>query len=349
MSLAATLLLDIRAGYPSNLDRYERKQTQHGLLTAVLEMTDSSNSIISRDLKAKALVSQGRNLDVPVMQKGTITIKNVRSCVIDCAESTSGLVRINWKTMVADICMVPAQYELNEIGYQEDFAKKIAETVEAFKTNMEIDIETALDASKSQVYASTLVGTKYALAGNEIQVTPVNRPLFFNDVDTINFSDDFYYDNVKVIGSPTLMGFVREYINQGGGTKENLAWQFAGKDFMFSNRVTNDAGVLATGFFMPDGSVGLLTRVDADARMRATATDGTEWFEDSLPGLPFTVGIQYKSKCTDKSALIATNTAHLTATKVEHWQISFDYAIVTPYNSDLATKAGSIRKFEFLP
>jgi hypothetical protein len=349
MSLAATLLLDLRANYPANLDRDETRTTQHGLLTSVLEMTDAQGSIISPDLKSKALISQGRKLDVPVMQKGTITTKNVRSCLIDCADSNSGLVRVNWKTIVADICMVPGQYELNEIGYLADFTRKVTDTVEAFKTAIEIDLETALDASKSQFYSSPLIGTKYAIAGNEIQVTPANRPLFFNDLDTINYSDDFYDPNVKVIGSPTLMGIVRDYLNQGGGTDRNLAWQFAGKDFSFSNRITNDAGVLATGFFMPNGSMGLLTRVDVDARMRSQATDGTEWFEDTLPGLPFNVGFQYKSKCTDQSALIATNTAHLTATKVEHWQISFDYAIVTPYNSALATKAGSIRKFEMLP
>jgi hypothetical protein len=41
--------------------------------------------------------------------------------------------------------------------------------------------------------------------------------------------------------------------------------------------------------------------------------------------------------------------SHLEATMVEHWQMSYDYAIVVPYNSDLATKASAIRKFEFIP
>jgi hypothetical protein len=39
----------------------------------------------------------------------------------------------------------------------------------------------------------------------------------------------------------------------------------------------------------------------------------------------------------------------LEATLVEHLQISFDFAIVVPYNTDLTTKASSIRKFEFVP
>ena len=77
--------------------------------------------------------------------------------------------------------------------------------------------------------------------------------------------------------------------------------------------------------------------------------DGVEWAEDTIPGVPFPLGIKYHDKCSDQSALEANGLEHLTATKVEHWQISVDYAILTPYNSDETTKAGAIRKFEFVP
>jgi len=349
MSLAATYLQDIRAQYPSNLDRDHLRVTRHGLLTAVLMMTDAQNSIVSQDLKTKAVASQGRNLDIPVYKKGSVTIKNTRSCVIDCGQSGSDLVRVVWKTAVVDICMVPGQYEKNEIGYTADLANKIKERVEALKSAIEVDIDGALDTAKNQVYNSSLVTEKYTPAGNALQVSYDDREFFFNDVDPINFEDDFYNEDVYIVASPSMMADVREYINQGASNDENTAFQFNGKNFTFSNRITNGAGKSSTGFFMPNGSVGLLTRVDVDARMRATATDGTEWFEDTLPDLPFTVGIQYKSKCDDKSALEDAGLEHLKATKVEHWQISFDYAIITPYNPDIAVESGAIRKFEFLP
>jgi len=349
MSLAKTYLQDIRAQYPSNLDRDELRLTRNGLLTAVLAMTMSANSVVSQDLRTKATASQGRNLDVPVMQKGPVTIKNVRSCDIDCGQSETDLVRITWKTLVVDVCMVPSQYEKNEIGYTTDLSRKITDRVEALKNEIEADLDLALDASKNQVYNSPIVGDKYALAGSSIQVAAADREFFFNDIDPINFEDDFYDESVYVVASPSLMADVNKYINQGSGNDENLNFQFAGKNFLFSNRVTNAATSSSTGYFMPDGSIGLLTRIDVDARMNARATDGTEWFEDTLPGLPFTVGIQYKSKCDDQSTLEAAGLEHLTATKIEHWQISFDYAIVTPYTSDLAANAQAIRKFEFLP
>lgn len=347
MSLAATYLQDIRAQYPSNLDRDHLRQTRHGLLTAVLAMTDAPGSIVSKDLKENAKTSQGLNLDIPVYRKGSVTIKAVRSCNIDCGQSGSDMVRVVWKTAVVDMCMVPSQYEKNEIGYTADLAQKIKERVEALKSFIEVDIDSALDTAKNQVYNSSLVTEKYAPVGNSLQVSDTQRPLFFNDVDTINFSDDFYDEDVYIVASPSMMSDVRQYLNQGDCDK--LAWQFNGKNFTFSNRLTNGAGVSSTGYFMPNGTIGLLTRVDVDARMRAKTTSGTEWFEDTLPGLPFTVGIQYKSDCSDQSTLEAAGLEHLKATKIEHWQVSFDYAIVLPYNPDLATESGAIRKFEFLP
>jgi hypothetical protein len=63
----------------------------------------------------------------------------------------------------------------------------------------------------------------------------------------------------------------------------------------------------------------------------------------NLPGLLLPVGIQYKSKCDDQSALETAGLGHLTATLVEHYQISFDYAIDT-HNSNLQQQTGFTRK-----
>lgn len=452
MPLIKTVLQDIRAEHPSNLDRDELRRTRTGLLTAVMEMTDAQNSIVSGDLKSKAIGSEGRNLDIPVMKKGNVTIKNVRSCTIAGGDSESDLVRVTWKTIVADILMIPERYENNQVGYQADLTRKIADVVEAFKIEMENDLDTAFDANKSQVYGSGIIGTSalaeiaslqidapagsagdvvvtldgvstnvavalndtaiqvadkiratsfsgwttggtlgtdtvtftstttgakinttysangtgstgtvtttqegnagvgsYSLTGSAIQVKPTDIEFFFNDLDAINMADDFNEPEIKIVGNHTLMPHVRRYVNQGGANATNTQFQFAGKDFTFTNRITNGAGVNATGYFMPDGSVGMLTRVDTASRMGLNAGDGTDWFEDILPGLPFPVGIQFKSKCDDKSTLETAGSAYLEATLVEQMQISFDFAVVVPYNTDIASQPSSIRKFEFVP
>ena len=349
MSLIATYLQDIRVNHPSNLDRQELRTTRVGLLEIALAQTNGSNSIISPDLQAAAMESEGRNLDVPVTTKGTVTIENTRSCTVGGGESTSALVRVVWKTVRVDIAMVKAQYAKNEVKYLYDLNKKISEAVEAINVEIETDLETALDTNKSQVFGSTIPTAKYAVVANTIRATEAQLDFFFNDIDAINFADDFYSDNVFVVGNHTVMPYVSKFINQGGGNNENQSFQFAGKNFTFTNRIANGMGVNATGYFMPDGSIGLLSRVAIDAKMGHIATDGTEWSEERIPGLPFPVGIMYKSSCADKSALNGAGLEHLEATMVEHWQMSFDYAILTPYNSNLATKPSAIRKFEFIP
>jgi len=334
--------------YPSQLDRDEVRITQTGLLKAALEMSTGPNSIVSSDLMAQARLSIGRQLDVPVLQKGIVTIKNARSCTVDCAQTQSGFVTISFRTIVADICMVPSEYENNEIKYMQDLNRKITDMVERFMIEMEVDLDTALDANKSQVYNSNIIGDKYNLVGGAIQVPVAEQDFFFNDIEPINYSDDFYDTTVKMISSPEKMSAINKYINQGSGNSTNTNFQFAGKDFRFSNRITNNSGVNSTGYFMPEGSIGVVTRVDPDARMNAMSTDGTKWFEEMLPGMPFTVGVKYDSTCSDESAIARTGLAHLTATLIEHWQFSYDFAIIVPYNSDLATRPSSIRKVEFV-
>jgi hypothetical protein len=346
MSKAATHLQDIRAQYPSNLDRDELRATRTGLLTAVLEMSESRKSILGGKVKDLARVSQGNNLDIPVRIKGDVTINNVRSCNIDAPGSSTGKVRVVWKTVSTDIVMVPAEYETNEIGYDADLAQLIAERVEAFSVEMEEDLDLALETNKNQVYKSSIATGKYG-AGTELTVLEADKEYFFGDIDPINFEDDFYDEDVYVVSSPALMSNVRKYINQGGGNNENKAYQFNGKNFTFSNRISNTEQ--ATGYFMPAGSVGILTRVDTTARMRATAGDGTEWIEDTIPGMPFPVGVMFNSKCADKSILSKVDDGNMKATLVHHWQISYDYAIVTAYQdpAKAATVPTAIRKFVF--
>lgn len=346
MSLAPTYFQNIRVNYPSQLDRDELRLTAFGLFEAVQSMTNSANSIVSDDLKQKATTSQGRLLQVPVMEKGIVTITNVRSCTVSCSQSNSDLIDIVWKTVVTDICSVPSQYEKNIIGKDADLGKKFNEAAEAFLLEIEEDLDAAFDANKSQVYGSTLVGTDYPLVASAIQVQDSQMDFFFNALTPINRADNFNDLNIKVIASTAMMTYVTKYINQGNANNTNTQFQYAGKDFTFSNAVTDGVAVKATGYFMPDGSLGLLTRVDVDARMRNTASNGVQWFEDTMSGLPFTVGVKYDGACSDQSTLETAGLEYLTATLVEHWQISFDYAIVAPFNSDITTKPSSIRKFE---
>ena len=347
MSLLNTYKLEIRTKIPNPIERDEWRFTRYGLLTAAKEMTASPTSIITTELKEKALISEGRELKVPVSKIGDVTIKSVRSCQIGDLENETELVTINWVTLVADISMKKSEHHKNELSYLEDLNKKILRVDHAFSKAVEQLIYSKLDAEKSQVNNSPLVGagTDYPIVGNTIQVPLVKQEYFFNDLEAVMEGDDFYSMPFKVLGSTTLKPAVKHWGQQGQQNDENLAYQFDGYDFRFSNHVTNGA-VKATGFIMEDGSLGIMSRIGIDSQMKNKAGDGTEWGTIFLDKFGFEVGTMYKSKCDDLSGQAGLE--HLTASMVEQWQLSIDIALVTPYNSDAATLAGGIKKFEFL-
>ena len=345
MSLLNTLKQEIRENVPSGVERDEWRFTRYGMLTSAKEMTDSQMSIITEDLKQKALVSEGRDLKLPVTKIGNLVVSNVRSCTIGDFENESELVDVTWVTLAVSISMIKAQYQINEITYLSDLSKKLTLADNTLAKAIEDLIYAKLDADKSLVYNSPLVPAKYPLVGNAIQVAPAQQELFFNDLEAIMEGDDFYSMPFKVIGSTTLKPDVKHYANQGANNDENLDYQFDAYDFRFSNAVVIGAGQKSTGFCMTDGSLGILTRVNADALLGHTTTDGTEWSTTFMDTLGFEVGVQYKSTCDDLSA--EPGLAHLQATMVERWELSLDVALLTPYNSDPATKPSVIKKFEF--
>lgn len=360
MALTATILANIRANYPSFLDEYENRIKSTGLLTSVLEMQASPNSIVSQDVRNRAIDSQGRPIQIPVLQDGDVTLTTTRTCTVPSAENDSALVNVTWSTVVGNITMTPAQYGINSIGYEADLNMKIQRMVEKMNTTVESNLETQIDNAKSQVYGATSLvaasGAKYPLVGGAIRVSSAQQELFFNDIDPINLADDFNTSIYKIVANYGTMPTIREWINQGPDNSNNRRFQFESNrnwssgayDFGFSNGISNGTGVRGTGYIIPDGAIGFLTRVDNDALNNRFTTTGSTYSVETLPGLQWPVGLRFKSDCADKSAIAGGATAHLTATVEEQWQFSFDYAVLTPYNSDLATRANPIRKFEYL-
>ena len=360
MALTGTILSSIRTQYPSDLDKYENRIQQTGLLTSVLEMQSSPNSILTSEVRDRATnAAQGLLTQIPVINDGDFTLTTARTCSVAGGENTSALVNVSWNTLVGSIAMTPGQYENNSVKYMADLSMKIQRMVEKMNKAVETTLATNIDNGKSQVYGATSLvaasGAKYALTGSAIRVTNAQQNLFFNDVDPINLTDDFN-GPYKVVCNHTVMPTVRNWINQGEANSSNTRYQFEGNrifgsgsyDFSFSNGFSNGSGVKGTGYIMPDGAIGFMTRLDVDARAGHSSTQGDQWSIETLPGLPWQVGLKYNSGCADKNTISGGTSAHLTATLEETWQFSFDYAVLTPYNSDIATRSNPIRKFEFL-
>jgi hypothetical protein len=348
--LSETYLQDVRVMYPNPFDRTEWRGPQRGLLTAVNRMSAGPNTLLSSQVQDALAVSEGRVVEIPVVTKGAVTLTNARTCTIAGFSNTSALMNVTWVTLVADVMQTPAQYFNNEVAAIEDLRKKLQLVKEAFEGAEEAALLARLDTEKDSYYESTLVGAgnKYPLTADAMRVSLADQDLFYNDLDAIMQRDDFSAGQY-IIGSTELMPSARYYAAQGNQNSQNTGFQFANKDFEFTNAIVNGAGVTATGYVVPDGFIAASSRLAADSRARHRSTDGTEWGVTDILGLSHSVGYQFKSNCKDESALNATGMEHLTATLHEKWQFSYDFAILTEYNSDSATRAGGVKKFEFLP
>ena len=349
MSLINTYKQEIRSKLDHTVDRNEHRYTKYGFLEAVREMTASPNSILSADIKAKALASEGRAMKIPVTSPGAVTITNVRSCIIPDMENESAFIEVIFTTYVANITMLKNQYAINEIAYLEDLNKKLMAVDHKFALTVETAIHTSMEAEKSVVYPNSTfvgVGLKYPLVGDAMQVAAADQEHFYNDVPVIMEEDD-YYNDLKVLASTSHKAPVKKFVAQGASNDENLNYQFGGIDYRFSNRGLNGAAVKSTGFIVPDGEITQLFRNGIDFTTKSKSSDGTEWDLTFMEKLGEQVGVMYKSTCDDLSAKQA-GIDHLKASLYEQFQFSFDHAIVKAYHKNAPVNGTAVRKFEFL-
>lgn len=167
MSLIATRVQNWRIENPE-LDRNMFRPCEYGALDFFIEQTNAPNSIISPNLRDRALASIGNTVQVPVINYDeNVQVSNVRSCVIADNENTSALVTLVWTTYAIGFTMVPAAYSNNEISYQHDFMRKMEKTTRALADALDKGAVAALEANKTQVFKTLL---NYTQTGNVVQV-----------------------------------------------------------------------------------------------------------------------------------------------------------------------------------
>lgn len=343
MSLVLTLMQPLRSKYAGTLDKNEARKSRYGALDFYQKQAALETGVITSDIRSQIKKSMGNSVQVPVLDAKDVVISNVRSCTVADSENTSKLVTLTFVTYAFGFTMIPAQYVNNEIGYQQDFNRKLENYLLKFAATLDTASINNLSANKNQYFPAAVTGY-YPQVGNALQVTQAQKADFFNQCMAIHNEMDFYGD-MNVIASTSLMPTVNRLVNQGNANDENDAFQFAGYNFGYTNRLGNGAGIQSTCYCVPDGQVGIENRNDPDARAKSKTGNGKEWDEVLLPIVNMTVGSFYYDDCADKSALHA-GTAHLTRTRVEGFEWSTDVCFVNAYNSDPVNRYSPIIKAE---
>lgn len=346
MGLTATLTQGLRASYPNGLDKNEDRLSQYGGWEAFVNDTNSPDSIINQEVIAKAKMSAGNSLAIPVINGDDITITNVRSCTISDYENTSALVTVTFSTYQFGFTMVPSQYKNNDIAYQADWNNKMKKMLKKMAATLDSAAIAKLEADKTAVMNSTLIGegSKYgALVGDAVQVSSAQKNLFFNDLSTIMAADDFY-GRFNVVGSNSLRSTVNYLVNQGNANAENNEFQFGSFDFGYSNRVAVTDGSESSLYCMPKGTLATVNRNDPDSIMGSTINSENYFEEVFLPIINLKMGSHYFKSCSDESAIVSPAQNQLKAAVKEAFIFSTDVAFLTAYNSDPVTLPGAIHK-----
>lgn len=355
MSIQNTVLNSIQANYNPGLDRDELRSLQFGFVDCAMKSNASGNSIITPEVRN--LLNQNwksADLQLPVMTRGTsFTVSDGRSCSFTDGTVDSAFLVPVYITKTVGFHMLESANSDNIISYQNELALKLLKAEESLTGEVDTAIYNALNTNKSAVYGSPVVGAglEYTLAGDALQVGTGKREDFFNEYPAIASEDNFTgpYD---VIGTPFLQAYINKFVNQGAGNDTNLSYQFMDYSFMYANTMPTTAGSRATGFIMPAGTIALESRLSfAEANEQKSTKDGIEFgsmISRLMPGMQ--LGYKYQTSCGDHSPTGGTGLSTIegdVAVK-ENWTITADFCVLLPYNSNGATLAGSIHKFDIL-
>jgi hypothetical protein len=309
MALTATLTQQLRARYEGKLDKYERRLPTTAALTLFKEQTTNPDSIISMDLMEKARTSFGNDngLAVPVINGEDVTIGNAISCTCPGDENTSALVNITFIPYSFCITMNPAEYNQNDIKYQEDFNAKMKKYLIKLRNVIDAQCVATIEGAKN-TYWTPEVSTAFGFtqSGDALQLPEAEAGDLFNRMTGVAHTMD-YWERQEVLTNPNGMTRVYRYENNGSTPAQNdpgnLGYQFGNYNFWESNNVIDGAGVRNTYYSINTDSLGLLSRNIPEAIAGERSTDGTEWGIEQLPIVDLPFSYVYKSTCTDLSSI----------------------------------------------
>lgn len=341
MSLVNTRLQNLRA--TGNIDKYEARPSRYGALDLFKTQSEAPNSIITDDMRQKALQSAGNTLEVPAIQYDSgISIGSTRNAVIPDSENTSVLVTVSFVTYAWGFTIVPALYGNNEIAMQQDFNRKFLKYLYQLAKDLDTAAETQLSADKTQIFNELL---QYATTANVVNASLAQRDEIIGDINVLMAAND-YFDDLHLVGNAGIESTIRKLAEHGIQNDENKRLQYADKILHFSNEISNESGKLGTGYAVNGASVGMLTKLEREAIRQTKARTGHEWDVDTLPMLGLPVGTYFYEDVGDYSGIAGAASSDMTRVKKEAYGFSLEVAFLTAYVFDRATQASPIMKFD---
>lgn len=341
MSLLASRVQCWIADSPQ-FDKNMTRPCEYGALDFFVAQSDSGRSFVTPDMRDKALNSIGKTLQIPVINyDGDVTVSNVRTCTIADAENTSAMVTVAFATFGVGFTMVPALFLNNLISLQHDFNRKMEKSARAMANALDIAAVAALAANKTQVFKDAL---GYTVGGNTLTTEWENRMEIMGDINPI-MRANCYPGQLHIVGNAGIDSLTRKMAQLGGNNAINKVLEYNDKIFHYTNNVQNETGKYGSAYVIEDGQVGYLTRSGREHILGTRAADH-EFSIMRLPILGMPVDFHGYLEVGNQSAIAGESSADMTCNLKEFYSFMVDVAFLVSYNSNPATIANPILKFD---
>lgn len=356
MNLDVTLLNDLQGTNAQDDKRY----APLGYVDIAKESTKQIDWILPSQMQAMESMSSMRNLKVPVIKDGTISVGSTPGFNnIPANLSESDNMYFTAVDIFSGLRHYPAMYENNQINEEYDLMVKMKRIAYEMGRVAEGYIATVFEARKSQV-----------LPMGQVEVSQGDGTYSFSTVtDTLTVNkaaqkETMYYGLKDLMQANKLGGDYgivtnraglsvqkREQLKYGNQNDKNLESSgFFPLNRMFeSDQLTAQAGEVFTGFLVRMGSVGLVENYPYDFR-KGTSFGGREWkvSDVEMPFLRMKVNVYVNKQPTDATALITPNAngvdSNLTMTHFQEMAFWCRFYIPYHYNTDISTRANDIVK-----
>lgn len=335
MPIFPTLLQDAIVNVPST-DAFKSFEGRASVYDVARAFIDNTERLVPAAELQAAKKSSRHVAKIPVLKKldPTGVIKATRSCDPVDSPVDSAFVSPTYGTYSFSFHMTPAYNEENYISFQEEFAWKLMQHVQAFYAELDADLVAYLEANKSLVNASTLFGG--ATAG-VVTVPAVEKDEFYRSIPSIMFRNDNSAQRVIDIANPESQIMYDFLARQGAGNSVNTSYQISNFAPYRSNRVANALAMQETHYLIPEGNIGLLDWLPYEYKANKRLSETDLWTTVADPFFPqLTWGLRYKAKCADLSAVVG-GISDQTNAYVDMYEFSIDLAPFHSYSSDTSS------------
>lgn len=256
---SATLLQDAiyKASMKDTFQAFETRGSVYGALDAAVGQTDL---LLPKSTVQSIRKASGQTEKVNVFKKESAGSGTARKCTGTGAGATAQ-VTLSWSTIVEEFSMSKLQMYANQYEFAEIFQARFEQKLKAIYKRIDSAIIAALEAAYTAGSGDsfTLFNDAFQVPLSAYDLASNRNATWLNKVKADMMKNDFEPDMLEMVGDSNLGAVLRSMLNQGNQTATNLAFQLEAFNARFSNRVSNNTGIYATGYAYQKGAFGLLT------------------------------------------------------------------------------------------